>query len=175
MTSSEQDFRTRPRRAQWDLFGVGLLLLGFLVLVFVGWALRSNRATRDQAAASVDRARRDLHDLERLVKDASGGRGAERVARASLVGRVPPRRLTEEIAALLSDGARVDSVQLTYGKTLAVRISFSTKDASVYDSLLARLRASRSLIVRGMGSERRAGEMRGRVTLEWHEPERAAP
>jgi hypothetical protein len=78
MTSSEQDFRTRPRRAQWDVLGVGLLLLGFLVLVFVGWALRSNRATRDQAAASVDRARRDLHDLERLVKAASGGRGAER-------------------------------------------------------------------------------------------------
>ncbi len=174
MTDSQRDFSTRPRRSRVDVIGVGLVLLGFGLLIGVGWSERGARDAKLRATAELGRARQEVRDLEGAVAKAGAGGLGERVARAALVGRFPPRRFVREMTSLLPDGLRVDSVTATYGKSLMLQLAFRARDAAAYDAFLERLRSSRLCAIRAASGERRSGEMAGTVTLEWRDDGGAA-
>jgi len=169
MSEMQRDFSTRPRRPRVDVVGAILVLLGLGLLIAVGSALRVARAVKVQAQAEVERTRREVRDLERTLAQAGTAGLSQRVARAKLVGRIPPRRFIEEQAALLPNGIRVESFVASYGKSLVLEVSFRARDAAAYDEFFDRLRRSKSLSIRGAGTERRSGDMKGTVTLEWSE------
>ena len=163
-----------PGALAWTCSGVGLILLGFGLLVAVGWS-EGALATPDyrQRRSSGVHARRRAISRRAVAKAGAGGLG-ERVARAALVGRVPPRRFVREMTSLLPDGLRVESVTATYGKSLVLELSFRATDAAAYDAFLERLRSSRLCAIRAASGERRLGEMTGTVTLEWRDDSGAA-
>lgn len=172
--SVSSDFSTRPRRIRADALGLASLVVGLMLLAGVVWALRSVREARAQAAAALEAAQGETRDLERALARAGAGGLGERVARAALVGRIPPRRILGEGARLVPEGVRIESLSISYKSPPSISVSFVARDAAAYDVFIDGLRTSRAFLVRGASAERRSGEMRGNVMLEWRDAQEGA-
>jgi Tfp pilus assembly protein PilN len=165
----DSDFSTRPRRVRLDALGLASVVVGLALLTGVLWALRDARGARAQALTELEALQSETRDLERSLARAGGGGIRERVARAELVGRASPRRILGESAHLVPDGVRIESLSVSYKSTPSISVSFVARNAAAYDVFIDALRTSGAFLVRGASAERRSGEMRGVVTIEWRE------
>lgn len=156
---SAPDFSTRPRaprRPPWELalFAAGVLAAALCTRAIVGTRAEGEaaRARLAQVRSEIESGRRRLAELERRASDGVTGQ-------VWLTAEAPPPRVLAQLGALLPPDVRLDSLNLTYGRTLEVEMRVVARTSGAYDRLLERLEASPRLKDLVLGAESRAGRV----------------
>lgn len=165
---SAPDFSTTPRRRPpaRDLA---------LVIVAVGLALFSVRAAvaahseREKARARVAEVQADIEASKARLRtlEVRGGGGEGPLGRALLTSEAPFPRVVAEIAEALPPEVRLESINLVYGRELALEMNVVARDPRAFDRLLERLDSFPRLRDVRPGPENREGEVRTTVRAVW--------
>ena len=158
MTRS-RDFSTRPEPSRR---GWALVLVGAFVFAVAARQATTARSVREAVRSQVTEARRSLAELgARLPPREAGTRDEAGVnTRALAALEAPPSTVLGDVAMLLPAGVRLDSLDLTYGREVEVRLQVVARQAGDYDAFIERLARSARFDGVEPGPERREGEVR---------------
>jgi len=156
---SAPDFSTRPRARRLPPWELALIAVGILAAAVSARAILGTRAEGETARArlaevrsEIESDRRRLSELERRASDGVTGQ-------VWLTAEAPPPRVLAQLGVLLPPDVRLDSLSLTYGRTLEVEMRVVARTSGAYDRLLERLEASPRLKDLVLGAESRAGRV----------------
>jgi Tfp pilus assembly protein PilN len=159
--------RTRDFSSAGRSSGSGLAwtLAGALVLGVAAQQALAARAELGLAEARVAAARREASTLDDRLKRTSARPGADQavIVRALAAAAAPPSQVLRHLVALMPSGVRFDTVQLTYGREVAVEAQVVARRVADYDAFLERLASSSRFGSVEPGPETREAELRASV------------
>jgi len=170
--SAERDFSTRPRRRAARPFDLALLAAGAAALLLSAHATANAWNARQRARARLEETRRETLAAQSRVRELEARRDpAQAIAyQALLTTEAPPPRVLANLVALMPGDVRLDSVSLSYGEPLGLRVDVVARNASSYDLFLDRLQRSPLFADVLPGEENRDGELRTSIQMTYRAP-----
>src|SRR6185295_13332114 len=166
---SERDFSSRPRRRGARPVDLVILAVGGAAFLVSAYATADAWNGLQRARVRVDEARRDSDQTQARVRELEARREpAQAMAyQALLTAEAPPPRVLADLVALMPGDVRLDSVTLSYGDPLGVRVDVVSRNASSYDLFLDRLQRSPLFTDVLPGEENREGELRTSIQMTY--------
>jgi hypothetical protein len=163
------DFSTRPRRRTRFADGALVAAAGVLLLS-AGWSALASRAERGRVRSALAEVQTELNAAQSRLLALGVRRGGETerlASRIELTATAAPPRLLREITALLPEGVRLRSVSIDYGEVAAVALDVEARSPASWDDFLERLVRSERFEAVRPGQERREGEIRSAIHMNW--------
>ena len=156
--NAARDFSTRPRARALTGAERAVVLAGVAALAVASWSAADAWTEHRGAAARLAQAREEVEAARARIRQLQGA-GDAVASQAALSAEAPPERVVAEIAALLPDDVRLESLTLSYGRELPVELRVAARDPAAFDLFLDRLQRSRAFADVLPGDEVRTGDM----------------
>jgi hypothetical protein len=161
---SAPDFSSRPR-GRIGTAEVSLLGIAVATLALAGYSTSTSWAALRRVRQDVDVTRKEAAQAQGRIRDVESRRdpGEALATQAYHSAEASPPRVVAELAALLPNDVRLESVSVTYGDQVRVDLDVRARSAAGYDRFLQALEASPRFAGVLPLDESRGSPMRGAV------------